>query len=47
MKIGLDYLVNKIEYEVPEQDLNLELDDIPSIPKSKIILKNIRRVSAQ
>ncbi|MCP1146372.1 cytochrome P450 [Lysinibacillus endophyticus] len=47
MKIGLDYLVNKMEYEVPEQDLNLELDDIPSIPKSKIILKNIRRVSAQ
>ncbi len=43
MKVGLDYLVNKIEYNVPEQDLSLDLSDIPSMPKSKIILDNVRR----
>ncbi len=43
MKVGLDYLVNKIEYNVPKQDLSLDLSDIPSMPKSKIILDNVRR----
>ena len=43
MKISLDYLVNRMEFTVPEQDLSFEIDDIPSIPKSKIILENIAR----
>lgn len=44
MKVGLDYLVNRMEYAIPEQDLTFSMDDIPSIPKSKIVLKNIQRV---
>lgn len=43
MKISLDYLVNRMEFTVPEQDLSFEIDDIPSIPKSKIILQHITR----
>ncbi len=44
MKISLDYLVNKMEYDIPEQDLTFSLDDIPSIPQSKIVLKNVQRI---
>lgn len=43
MKISLDYLVNRMEYQVPEQDLSFSQDDIPSIPQSKIILEQIVR----
>ena len=43
MKISLDYLVNRMEFTVPEQDLSFENDDIPSIPKSKIILEHVTR----
>lgn len=43
MKGSLDYLVKRLEYEIPEQDLSFDMDDIPSIPQSKIILKNVRR----
>lgn len=43
MKVSLDYLVNRMEFTLPEQDLSFEIDDIPSIPKSKIILEHIVR----
>ncbi|RHW34978.1 cytochrome P450 [Lysinibacillus yapensis] len=43
MKVSLDFLVNRMEYNVPEQDLNFSLDDIPSIPQSKIILDQVKR----
>jgi len=43
MKSSLDYLVNRMEFHVPEQNLGFEIDDIPSIPKSKIILEQITR----
>ncbi|BDH63147.1 cytochrome P450 [Lysinibacillus sp. PLM2] len=43
MKVSLDYLANKLDFEVPAQDLSFELNDIPSIPHSRIILRNIRR----
>lgn len=43
MKAALDFLVNKIEYQVPEQDLSFSLARIPTLPESKIILTNIKR----
>lgn len=43
MKISLDFLVNRMEYKMPEQDLNYQLDDIPSIPNSKLILEQVKR----
>lgn len=45
MKESLNYLMNGIEYEVPEQDLSYSLVSIPSIPHSKIIIQNIKRKS--
>jgi len=43
MMVSLDYLVNHMEYEVPEQDLSFEMNEFPSIPNSGIILRNVDR----
>ncbi|WP_408006435.1 cytochrome P450 [Pseudalkalibacillus sp. A8] len=43
MKASLDFLVNKIEYEVPGQDLSYTLLKMPTLPKSGFILSNIRQ----
>lgn len=45
MKVSLDFLVKKIKYEVPDQDLSLSMNKMPSIPQSNIILKNVKRYS--
>mgnify|MGYP005609894813 CR=1 FL=1 len=44
MKISLDFLVNQITYELPKQDLSYSFVNMPSIPKSKIILQNIQLI---
>lgn len=42
MKTSIDFLVNKIEYEVPDQDLSYCLGRIPTFPKSGLTMNNIR-----
>ncbi|WP_217645007.1 cytochrome P450 [Thermoflavimicrobium dichotomicum] len=43
MKASLDFLVNKIEFEVPDQDLNYSLAKMPTLPESGFVMCNIRR----
>jgi fatty-acid peroxygenase len=43
MKASLDFLVNKIQFEVPEQDLSYSLVKMPTLPESGFIMRNIRR----
>jgi fatty-acid peroxygenase len=43
MKVSLDYLANQMEYEVPNQDLSYSMVSIPSIPHSKVVIKNVKR----
>lgn len=43
MKSSLDFLVNKIEYEVPEQNLSYSLGRMPTLPESGFIMSNIRQ----
>lgn len=43
MKVSLDFLANKMDYEVPDQDLSYSMVSIPSIPHSKVVLKNVKR----
>jgi len=43
MKVSLDYLANRIQYEIPKQDLSYKMNSIPSIPQSKIVMKNAKR----
>lgn len=43
MKISLDYLTNQIDYDIPEQDLSFSMVSMPSIPRSKVKIKNITK----
>lgn len=43
MKVSLDFLANKLQYEIPDQDLSYSLVKIPSIPHSKVILNDVTR----
>jgi fatty-acid peroxygenase len=43
MNVCLDYLVNQMEYDVPDQDLSYSLVSIPSIPHSKVAVKGVKR----
>lgn len=42
MKASLDFLVNKIEYDVPNQDLRYSMAKMPTLPESGFIISNIR-----
>lgn len=41
MEILTDFLINKISYEVPEQDIGYSMVKVPTVPKSGMVLKNI------
>jgi len=42
MKASLDFLVNKIDYDVPNQDLSYSLSKIPTFPESGFVMSNIK-----
>ncbi len=43
LKVSLDFLINKIEFEVPEQDLSYSLSKMPTLPESGFTMSNIKR----
>lgn len=43
IKTSLNFLINKIQFEVPKQDLNYSLVRIPTLPESGFIMSNIKR----
>lgn len=43
IKASLDFLVNKISYDVPKQDLSYSLSRMPTYPESGFMISNIRR----
>ena len=42
LNVSLDYLANHLKYQVPIQDLTYSLHRIPTLPKSKFIINNVR-----
>ena len=42
MKVSLHYLVDEISYDMPPQDLSYSLVSVPSIPHSKIVMKQVK-----
>jgi len=42
MKVGLNFLIDQIEFQIPNQDLSYSLTKIPALPKSGFIMSNIR-----
>ncbi|GMA63065.1 cytochrome P450 [Alicyclobacillus fastidiosus] len=43
MKASVDFLVNRIEFKVPDQDLSYSLAKMPTLPESRFVMSNIRR----
>lgn len=43
MKVSLDFLVNNIEFVVPQQDLSYDMAKIPTFPKSGFIMNSIKQ----
>ncbi len=41
MKATLNFLVNKVDYKVPDQNLSYNMARIPTLPKSGFILNNV------
>ena len=45
MKVSLEYLANRMNYDVPDQDLSFSMVSMPSIPQSKILIENVNCIS--
>ncbi len=45
LKVSLEYLAKNLEYDVPLQDLTYSLRRIPTLPKSKFLMTNVRIVA--
>ncbi|WP_186578255.1 cytochrome P450 [Aquibacillus kalidii] len=43
MKVAIKFLVNKIYFEVPNQDFSFSLDQMPTLPKSGFVMRNVRK----
>lgn len=43
MKASLDFLVNKVSFDVPDQDLSFSLSRMPTYPESGFVMSNIRQ----
>ena len=42
MKVALDFLAGRIEYDVPEQDLRINSSRLPALPRSRFIIRNVK-----
>lgn len=42
MKVSLEFLAKRIVYDVPEQDLSYSMSRMPTLPKSRFIIRNVR-----
>ena len=42
MKVTVDFLVRRIVYDVPAQDLRIELSRLPALPRSRFVISNVR-----
>lgn len=42
MKGAVEFLVNGMAYDVPEQDLRIDLSRMPAIPESRFVVRNVR-----
>lgn len=42
LKVSLDFLVNRVSYLVPEQDLSIKLSRMPAMPESRFIIREVR-----
>lgn len=44
MKQAVDFLSRSISYDVPSQDLRLNMSQLPALPRSRFVIENVRRL---
>lgn len=44
LKSGVRLLVREMEYQVPQQDLSIDLSKVPALPKSGLLINKVRAV---
>jgi len=42
MKLALEFFVKRISYQVPEQDLSIDETRLPALPRSRLIISQVR-----
>lgn len=42
MKVALDVLARGIKYDLPEQDLRIDFSRLPALPRSRLVISNVR-----
>lgn len=47
MKVAADFLTRQITYNVPEQDLRIDMSRLPALPRSGFIIDNVRAEARQ
>ncbi|GIO23073.1 cytochrome P450 [Oceanobacillus sp. J11TS1] len=41
LKVTLDFFVHRLSFDFPEQDLDYKMNDIPPVPESGVVIKNV------
>jgi fatty-acid peroxygenase len=41
MKVALDFLADRLTYDVPEQDLRIDVSRLPALPRSRLVLSDV------
>ena len=47
MKTAVRLLTTEVRYDVPDQDLSIDLSRMPAQPKSRFVIRNARPVPAR
>jgi fatty-acid peroxygenase len=45
MKVAATFLAGRITYDVPEQDLRIDMSRLPARPRSSFAISNLRRLA--
>lgn len=41
MKVALDFLVNRLYYQIPSQDLRIDYTRLPALPRDQFIIERV------
>lgn len=47
LKASIRFLIESVRYDVPRQNLKIELSRIPAIPKSRFVIENVKRIKTE
>ncbi|WP_341853325.1 cytochrome P450 [Halobacillus karajensis] len=44
MEQSLEFLAKRIDYQVPDQDLSISMVRMPTLPKSRFVINQVRKI---